>query len=151
MKQTFTLLCLGTLLSCCAVPDGSEHHVQRLMGMWESGNLHGLEEFTTEDVIYDDVANGAQFVGRDGVSRYISHIHAWAGQVEITVTKVHSGADFAVAEWVLRGVQDRPIPGRLPVATDQPFQMNGATIVELRDGKIASERLCIGRPPTRDD
>ncbi|MBM4093897.1 MAG: hypothetical protein FJ276_31500 [Planctomycetes bacterium] len=37
----------------------------------------------------------------------------------------------------MRGVQDRPIPGRVPVATNRPFELKGVTVVELRDGRIA--------------
>jgi len=68
---------------------------------------------------------------------YVGHVHAWASQVQITIAAIHSGADAAVAEWVMRGVQDRPIPGRVPVATNRPFELKGVTVVELRDGRIA--------------
>jgi steroid delta-isomerase-like uncharacterized protein len=110
---------------------------RRLMDMWESGDTAALDEITTDDVVYDDVPNTQRFEGREGVRRYIKHVHAWAGHIEIEVTAVHGGEKAALAEWIMRGVQDRPIPGRVPVATNRRFELKGATLVELREGKIA--------------
>lgn len=115
----------------------AKFRAQQLMKMWESGNTAQLEEITNADVIYDDVPNGERFEGREGVRRYIEHVHGWAGQVQIEVTAIHGGADSVVAEWVMRGVQERPIPGRVLVVTNRKFQLKGATIVELQEGKIA--------------
>jgi len=107
-----------------------------LMKMWETGDTSLLEAITTPDVVYDDIPNGEQFRGPDGVARYIRHVHAWASGIEIEVLRLHAGPDFAVAEWRMRGVQDRPIGGRVPVATGRRFELNGLTLVEVRDGRI---------------
>lgn len=52
------------------------------------------------------------------------------------MTRLHSGRDCAVAEWTMTAVQDRPIPGRVPVATDRRVEIRGVTLVEVRDGRI---------------
>lgn len=111
--------------------------VHQLMEMWESGETRQLDEIAIDDIVYDDVPNGIRFEGYEGVRRYIGHVHAWAGQVKLEIKSVHGSTESAVAEWVMQGIQDRPIPGRIPVATNRNFQLKGATIVELRDGKIA--------------
>jgi hypothetical protein len=36
----------------------------------------------------------------------------------------------------MRGVQDRPIAGRVPVATGRSFAIRGATLIEMKDGRI---------------
>jgi ketosteroid isomerase-like protein len=107
------------------------------MHIWETGDVTPLADIATPDAVYDDVPNGERFEGLDGIRRYVGHVHSWAAQVDITISKVHSGPDFAIAEWRMRGVQDRPIPGRVPVATNRPFELKGATLIELRDGRIA--------------
>ena len=110
--------------------------VRQLMKMWESGNTTQLDEITVDEVVYDDVPNGERYVGREGVRRYIEHVHAWAGQIQIEIITIHGNKRSAVAEWIMHGVQDRPISGRVPIATNRNFQFKGATIVELHDGKI---------------
>jgi steroid delta-isomerase-like uncharacterized protein len=125
------------LAGCSAAPDEAEQRVRQLMEIWQTGDTARLDEITTADVVYDDVPNGERFKGLDGVRRYVRHVHAWAGGVRITVSAVHGGPRWAVAEWVMRGVQDRPIPGRIPVATNRAFELRGATLIELRDGRIA--------------
>jgi steroid delta-isomerase-like uncharacterized protein len=136
-----TLLAISALAivlaGCIGRHEDAEQQVRQLMTIWETGDAAPLAEIATPDVVYDDVPNGERFQGLDGVRRYVEHVHAWAAQVEITISAVHSGPDAAVAEWIMRGVQDRPIPGRVPVATNRPFELKGVTLIELRDGRIA--------------
>jgi steroid delta-isomerase-like uncharacterized protein len=117
-------------------PDVPERRVRQLMRIWESGDSDSLEEIASPDVVYDDVPNGTRFEGFEGVRRYVGHVHSWASRIQITIGAVHSGSHAAVAEWVMRGVQDRPIPGRVPVATHRAFELKGATVVELRGDRI---------------
>lgn len=136
-----SVILLAALAAGCAgrsaAPDDSIRLARALMTIWESGDTSTLDDITTPDVVYDDVPNGTRFEGRDGVRRYVGHVHAWASDVEIEITRVHGGPHGAVAEWVMRGVQSRPIPGRVPEATNRRFALNGATLIELTDGQIA--------------
>jgi len=131
------MVATALVLTGCGPPtDLAGQRVRQFMRIWETGDTGVLDDIASPDVVYDDVPNGERFEGLDGVRRYVGHVHAWASQVKITVVAVHSGLDAAVAEWVMRGIQDRPIPGRIPVATNRPFELKGATLVELRDGRI---------------
>jgi len=125
------------LVGCQPATDLPDQRIRQLMAIWETGDTSQLGAIATADLVYDDVPNAERFEGLDGARRYVGHVHSWASQVRITVTAVHQGSDAAVAEWIMRGVQDRPIPGRVPVATNRPFELKGATVVELRDGRIA--------------
>lgn len=131
------LLAALVFAGCGQSTELSDQRARQLMTIWETGDFAMLEEIANPDIVYDDVPNGERFEGLDGVRRYVGHVHSWASQVQITVVAVHSGPDEAVAEWVMRGVQDRPIPGRIPVATNRPFELKGVTLVELEDGRIA--------------
>jgi len=108
----------------------------KLMRIWETGDTSALEGITAPGVVYDDIPNGEQYRGRAGVAGYIGHVHAWASDISIEVLRLHAGPGFAVAEWRMRGVQDRPIGGRIPVATHRRFELKGLTLVEARDGRI---------------
>ena len=124
------------LTACGQQVDLADQRARQLMRIWETGDSGVLDEIASPDIVYDDVPNGERFEGLDGVRRYVGHVHSWASQVEITVVAVHSGSDGAVVEWVMRGVQNRPIPGRVPLATNRPFELKGVTLVVLRDGRI---------------
>lgn len=104
------------------------------MAVWQSGDTQRLDSLLADSVVYDYYPDGTQYMGRDQVTGYIRHVHAWAGQVSLEVTAVHGASQSAVAEWIMRGVQDRPIQGRVPIATHRPFTLRGATIVELAPG-----------------
>ena len=137
MRSFLTIATLASLLAGCAQPaELPERRVRELMEIWETGEVERLDDIVAPAVVYDDVPNGERFSGLEGVRRYVGHVHSWAGQVEITISEVHSGEDTAIAEWVMRGIQDRPIPGRVPVATNRPFRLQGVTLVEIHDGRI---------------
>lgn len=114
-----------------------ESLVRQLMEVWETGRTSGLEDFLTEDVVYDDVPNGVRIQGVAGVRQYVGHVHSWAGRVSIELTKVNAGVDSACAEWIFRGVQDRPVRDRIREATHREFALRGVTIIELRGSRIA--------------
>jgi steroid delta-isomerase-like uncharacterized protein len=138
MRRVVTTAALITLIAGCgATSNRAEVMAAQLMEMWRTGNTSTLETIAATDVVYDDVPNGQRFEGREGVRQYIGHVHAWASEIEIEITSLRGDENEASAEWIMRGIQDRPIPGRVPIATHRHFRLNGVTLVELRDGKIA--------------
>jgi len=36
----------------------------------------------------------------------------------------------------MRGIQDRPIPGRIEIPSNKEFKVKGVTIIEVKDGRI---------------
>lgn len=138
MKAIFTILALPMLLAGCSGSSGdAEHRVRQLMTAWETGDTGPLADIVRPDVVYDDVPNGQHYEGLEGMRQYIGHVHAWAKDIKITISSVHGAGNSAFAEWVMQGVQDRPISGHVLVATNRPFELHGATLVELRDGRIS--------------
>lgn len=109
---------------------------ERLMETWESGKISDIEELFAPDATYDDVPNGRLLVGHEEIAGYVQHVHAWASEIEIELTAVHAGPTSAAAEWIMSAIQDRPIPGRVPVATNRRIELRGLTLVECEDGRI---------------
>jgi len=134
MLSCLLFLGLSAPLAQAAEPDAL---VRGLMRIWETGDTEGLEEITHPDLVYDDVPNGNTIEGREGAAQYIRHVHSWASNVELEIVGVSSGPTTATAEWIMRGVQDRPIAGRVPVATGRSFEIRGATLIEVEDGRIS--------------
>jgi len=105
------------------------------MAVWESGDVSNLGALFHADAVYVDKPNARELNGLAEIAAYVEHVHSWAGDVEIEVTGIRGGDSFAVAEWVMSGVQDRPINGMVPVATNRQFRIHGLTMVEVSEGK----------------
>ena len=114
-----------------------EDVVRALMAVWESGDTDRLDGLFHPDATYVDKPNAREFHGVGEIRGYVGHVHSWAAQVALEVTSVRSGSGFAVAEWVMTGVQDRPISGMIPVATNRSFSIHGTTMVDVEDGRAS--------------
>ncbi|MGE0352141.1 MAG: nuclear transport factor 2 family protein [Gemmatimonadales bacterium] len=140
MTRALLFMALVSVAACGPAPGPAgadpETLARGLMAVWESGDTRGLDTLTAERIRYDDVPNGMRLGGREAVRAYIDQVHAWADNVSITIDTVTSGPTAATIEWTMHAVQDRPIPGRVPVATNRTVTLRGATIVEVADGRI---------------
>lgn len=140
MNRVLTAVCACVLFAnaCVSGEPTAEEQVQALMEVWRTGDVAVLDSILAPDVVYDDLPNSTQYEGRDEVRGYVDHVHGWAGAVTLDIVRVAGNDRDAVAEWVMRGVQDSPIPGRVPVATQRPFEIDGVTLVTLDDeGRIS--------------
>jgi steroid delta-isomerase-like uncharacterized protein len=137
MRRIVTLAMVVVMSACARGPDARQR-ARELMDVWRTGEQAVLDTLLADEVVYDDFPNRDRYEGIDGVKGYVGHVHGWASDVGLEVTRVHGDRRSAVAEWVMTGVQDRPIAGRVAVATHRRFKLNGATVVELDErGRIA--------------
>jgi len=114
----------------------NEIAIRSLMALWESGQTRELTGLFWPDAVYDDFPNQTQYHGLEEIAGYVEHVHTWATGVTMGVTDVHVSESGAVAEWVFSAIQNRPIPGRVPVATGREVVLNGVTIIEMDRGRI---------------
>lgn len=112
----------------------------QLMAVWESGNTDFFVELFDPLVTYDEVSSGLQHQGMAEVIAYLESLHGWATNVSIGVSAIHASETSAALEWFMTGTQDRPIPGGIPVATDQSFGVAGITTIVVEDHKIVRVR-----------
>jgi steroid delta-isomerase-like uncharacterized protein len=117
------------------MPD-AQQRARELMTVWETGDTQPLDTMLADSAVYDDYPNGEQYRGKTGIAEYVAHVHGWASGRRFDVTRVSGSPSTAVVEWVMHGVQDRPIGTRVAIATNRTFELHGATIVEVRDGRI---------------
>lgn len=137
-------LFVGILLSCQTSNNVDEikvieHNTQLLQGLmvlWETGDTLRTHEIFSENCEYTDVANNTTLSGIVGVNGYISHVHNWASNTQMTVRKVHVSENMGYVEWTFTAVQSNPIKNRVPVATNKDITLNGVTIAEFNGGKI---------------
>jgi steroid delta-isomerase-like uncharacterized protein len=105
-------------------------------------NAHQMEQTLatlTEDCVFDDRALGQVFTGHGGAAEYY---RMWWDAFEVTVAAEHvqvAAEGTAAAQTWWRGRQVGPFLG-VP-ATGREVHVPVAIFVELRDGRLAAERL----------
>ncbi len=104
---------------------------------WSSSDADNLLVLFTDDVFYEDVTFGAVNQGKDALRNFATGVfEAFPGiSFEVKSRSVASDGKWGALEWVMRGKQTKDLPG-LP-ATNMPFEVRGASIVEFRDAKIS--------------
>jgi steroid delta-isomerase-like uncharacterized protein len=104
---------------------------------WSSSDVDKLLSLFTEDVYYEDVTFGAINKGKDALRNFATAgFEAFPGMsFEVKSRLVARDGKWGALEWIWRGRQTKDFPG-LP-ATNRPFQVRGATVVEFRDAKIS--------------
>jgi steroid delta-isomerase-like uncharacterized protein len=106
---------------------------------WSSGDVAKLLPLFTEDVYFEDVPLGAVTKDREALRNFAAGIFAGFANLRFEVTSRFVAADGKRGgmEWVFHGRQTKDFPG-MP-ATNKPFRVRGASVVEFRDGKISRE------------
>jgi steroid delta-isomerase-like uncharacterized protein len=104
---------------------------------WSSGDADKLLPLFTDDVRYEDVTLGAVNQGRNALRDFATGAFgAFADlKFELTSRLVAADGKSGAMEWIWRGRQTKDFPG-LP-ATNKPFEVRGATVVDFTDGKIS--------------
>ncbi len=113
----------------------AELTARTLMTVWESGDADALATLFRPDAVYEDFSNQVQYRGIGELAEYVGHVARWATDLRMDVGAVHASPSGATVEWLLSGVQNRPIPRLLGVATNREFFLNGVTVIEL-DGDL---------------
>ena len=98
---------------------------------WSSSDAGKLVPLYTEDVYFEDVPLGAVVKNRDALGGFAAGVFAGFADLRFEVTSRFVSADASGAAW------NGCFPG-LP-ATNRPFLVRGASVVEFRDGKISRE------------
>src|SRR5690606_32260200 len=62
---------------------------------------------------------------------YLTSVHLWADALYLDVGAVHASPAGAVVEWLIAGVQARPMGDLVPVVTNREVVWNGVTILEV--------------------
>ena len=106
---------------------------------WNSGDAEKVASFCTDDCVFENL-------GGDDVHRGQEEIEAWATAVlaaipdfKLEVKSFFVAGDWVGCEWVETGTQTGAMGAHPP--TGKSFSVTGASILELREGKISREAL----------
>jgi len=112
----------------------AEQTVRDLFAVWGNHELDQIDVLFAADGVYEDVPPQMTYQGPEKIKGFLTAIWGWAPDIELDVTSVAVAGNRAVAEWVMTGTQTGPI-GPIP-ASGKEFSVRGASVIELRDGKI---------------
>jgi steroid delta-isomerase-like uncharacterized protein len=129
----------------CATPRGAgtppdrvtlERALDQWVTGWSSGDPGKLLPLFSDDVVYEDVTFGSVSRGQGALRDFATGVFGAFADLAFDPKSRFVSADVrrGSIEWVFRGRQVKDFPG-LP-ATNRPFEVRGATVVEFRDGKI---------------
>ena|SRR5262245_36871937 len=146
MRQSvLSVLVLTTVLGCAMTREASiapdtaalEHVLDGWAAAWSSSQVEKLLPLFTDDVYYEDVTFGAVNKGKDALRNFAAATFGAFADLKFETKSrfVAANGKWGSLEWIFTGRQTKDFPG-LP-ATNKPFQIRGATIVEFRDGKIS--------------
>ena len=102
---------------------------------WSSGDVTTLVSLFADDCTWDDVPNRVHH-GKQEVEALASATHRMVPDLQLEIVDVLLGERWFVAEWRATGTNAGDFPG-IP-ASGNRFQMRGASVIKLRDGKIYS-------------
>jgi steroid delta-isomerase-like uncharacterized protein len=109
--------------------------LRRYLGSW---NRHAIDELLgnfTDDATYVDVALGQTHAGKVAMRAFFASLEAeFSSDYQFDPGLMVITDTGYAAEWVMRGTHDRT-SAMLP-ATGKSFAIHGASIGELRNGKI---------------
>ena len=126
-----------------ASPTTDQVALERLLDQWasawSSNDTAKLLSLFSDDVLYEDVTFGAVNKGSDALRKFATDAFGSFSDMNFKLTSRFVSADGqrGAMEWVWGGRQTKDFPG-LP-ATNKPFQVRGASVVEFRDGKISRD------------
>jgi len=101
---------------------------------WSSHDIDHLLSLFTDDCIYEDVTFGVINNGKVELKAFAEGIFAAFPDFKIELTSRFASDSWAGMEWIISGTHKGDLPG-MP-ATNKSFSIRGATIIELRTGKI---------------
>lgn len=141
MKRPLVMCAL--LVAGCVTADPeaatreSELVIRTLMAAMESADTAVVLDLFWPQATYDDYQNQISHQGLEEILTYVTSVHEWGDDVYLNVGRVHASETSAVAEWVFSAFQNRPLGELVPEATGREVVLNGVTIIELEDGRIA--------------
>jgi len=102
---------------------------------WNSHDVEKIISFFTAESVYEDVALGLVNRGKKEIKERIENMFVWSPDLKFETKSLFSTGDWIASEWVMTGTDAGDEPGR--PATGKSFSIRGASVTELRKGKIS--------------
>ena len=97
----------------------------------EELNVDELIELYAKNFLFEDIPFELRITDRNALKEYYRHLFSLP-QASFSNIRVFEADNFAAIEWTWGGVSR---------TTGKPFQIQGASVIELSDGKVKRESL----------
>jgi steroid delta-isomerase-like uncharacterized protein len=141
-RKKVVLATILALAICSSAAHGAdiqplEHVLEQWAAAWSSGDVEKVLPLFTDNVVYEDVTFGSVNHGRKELNNFAKGtFEAFADlKFELKSRVVAADGKSGAMEWIWRGRQIKDLP-ELP-ATNKPFEVRGASVVQFADGKIS--------------
>jgi steroid delta-isomerase-like uncharacterized protein len=116
-----------------------ETWAQKYTGAWNRHSATDVAAFMTEDAVFVETALGETFRGPQEIGRWVETLVSSYSSDFVLVLHhaVVTSTGFAT-EWTMRGTHDGS--SRQLAATGKHFEVRGASVGKVRDGKICAQR-----------
>ena len=129
------VILVATSCSLTQPRTSGEELARMVFEAWAShDDLDNIDEVFAENGVYEDLVAGTKREGREDIKAGITETHAAVPDFKAELTEVFTSGSMVACEWVMSGTHTGDYPG-LP-ATDKFFTVRGASIAQVRDGKI---------------
>ena len=115
----------------------SESSTEGPVAAVNSRDMEKFLSFYTDDCVYEDLAVGKVNRGKDELRSFYSDSFRMAPDLKFEEKITFTSGDWAAAEWVMTGTHSGSTP-EMP-ATGKRFSVRGASVMQIRDGKISRE------------
>jgi steroid delta-isomerase-like uncharacterized protein len=113
----------------------AEKMVKDLFAVWNSHDVGKILSFFTDDCVYEDVAMGVVNHGKKELETFINSLFVDFPDFKLEGKSAFQAGDWVGGEWVMTGTFAHSSNPAMP-ATGKKFSARGASISELRKGKI---------------
>ena len=111
----------------------------RYLAAWDTHIPSDVGAFMDDDVDFEDLPLGQKLHGRKEVEEFVALFdQTLSSDYRFTLVTEFVTESTMALEWTVSGTHDRTSPA-LP-ATGKPFNIRGATIARLSNGKITYNR-----------
>jgi steroid delta-isomerase-like uncharacterized protein len=143
---TRTLLLCGALpLAAACNPTAEDRSlreleslIDRLNAAWNAKDAEAIESLFAADAVHEDVTSGSVRRGVSAVRALFTETWRAIPDVRTQVVRVIGQEDWAAWEWTMTATHTGDFPN-LP-ATGRRFTLVGVSIMQVKDGKILSQR-----------
>jgi uncharacterized protein len=142
MKKILTVLCAFIMLSACnSSKDESAENIKKYKAVWENVYKNrNLDAFNLDNYHEDArlITGPVTLVGIDSIKAYYNNYLTGFSNGRLTINEIIGQGDRLVMYWTFKGNHSGEFFG-VP-ATGKDINLQGVTLIRMRDGKIAEEQ-----------
>ena len=120
------------MLARAQTPAAASSIAEAWTAAWNSHDSAQVAALFTPDGRYEDLAFGLEAHGTDEITKFADGFFTAAPDLHIDLVAGFGTDEWAAAEWIFSGTDTGGVAG---APTGKRFEVRGATIFELQDGK----------------